>query len=106
VTSSGGLPGGPRRDGLRRALDVVRSFARSAAGDVLSHVPDTGDTTTGRAVDDFVEQAADSLRALDEAVIATMRRIDAADGMPLDAGSAAPERQERQAYRPGSRGEP
>jgi hypothetical protein len=87
VTSSGGLPGAPRRDGLLRLLDGLRLVARSAAGDVLSHVPDTGDTSTGRAVDDFVEQAADSLRALDEALTTTIRLIDTTAGMPGNGGS-------------------
>ena len=32
---------------------------------------------TGRAVDDFVDQAADALRALDEAVAETLRRLEA-----------------------------
>ena len=111
MTSSGGLPAGPRRDGLLRALDGIRTHARWAAGDVLSHVPDTGDMTTGRAVDDFVEQAADSLRALDEIVTASMRRLDSAGEMPGDGmpGSAAwwgPQRPGRDAYRPGLGGEP
>jgi hypothetical protein len=67
----------PRRDGLVRALASLRTTARAQADDVLGHVPDTGDTTTGRAVDDFVEQAADALRALDQAVAETLRRLEA-----------------------------
>jgi transposase len=66
---------GPRRDGLVRALTAVREAARAQADDVLGHVPDTGDRTTGRAVDDFVEQAADALRALDESVAETLRAL-------------------------------
>ena len=66
---------GPRRDGLVRALTAVREAARAQAEDVLGHVPDTGDRTTGRAVDDFVEQAADALRALDESVAETLRAL-------------------------------
>src|SRR5690349_16812919 len=66
---------GPRRDGLVRALTAVREVARSQSDDLLDHVPDTGDTTTGRAVDDFVEQAADALRALDESIAATLRTL-------------------------------
>ena len=66
---------GPRRDGLVRALSTVREAARAQADDVLGHVPDTGDRVTGRAVDDFVEQAADALRALDEAVAETLRAL-------------------------------
>ena len=66
---------GPRRDGLVRVLSSVREVARSEADDLLGQVPDTGDSATGRAVDDFVEQAADALRALDEAVAETLRRL-------------------------------
>ena len=66
---------GPRRDGLVRALTAVREAARAQADDVLGHVPDTGDRVTGRAVDDFVEQAADALRALDESVAETLRAL-------------------------------
>jgi hypothetical protein len=66
---------GPRRDGLVRVLIAVREVARGQADDVLGHVPDTGDAATGRAVDDFVEQAADALRALDQAAAETLQRI-------------------------------
>jgi hypothetical protein len=51
-------------------------MARAQVDDVLSHVPDTGDTATGRAVDDFVEQAADALRALDQVLAESARRLD------------------------------
>jgi hypothetical protein len=66
---------GPRREGLVRVLGAVREAARSQADDVLRHVPDTGDSATGRAVDDFVDQAADALRALDEAVAETLSAL-------------------------------
>ena len=56
-------------------VTAVREVARGQADDLLDHVPDTGDTTTGRAVDDFVEQAADALRALDESVAETLRSL-------------------------------
>ena len=68
---------GPRRDGLVRALGAVRELTRAQADDILGHVPDTGDTATGRTVDDFVDQAADALRALDEAVAETLRQLEA-----------------------------
>ena len=58
------------------ALGAVRELAR-AGGRHLGHVPDTGDTATGRTVDDFVDQAADALRALDEAVAETLRQLEA-----------------------------
>jgi hypothetical protein len=67
---------GPRHDGLVRALTTLRGVARAQADDVLAHVPDTGDAATGRAVDDFVEQAADALRALDEAAAGTLRALE------------------------------
>jgi hypothetical protein len=69
---------GPRLEGLVRVLSTVREVARAEADDLLAQVPDTGDSATGRAVDDFVEQAADALRALDEAVAETLRRISVA----------------------------
>jgi len=69
---------GPRRDGLVRVLTAVREVARGQADDLLDHVPDTGDTTTGRAVDDFVEQAVDALRALEESVSETLHTVESA----------------------------
>ena len=66
---------------------------------MLGHVPDTGDRVTGRAVDDFVEQAADALRALDEAVAtpcapsgrsAGDRRVSRRPGVVLAAGRGVP----------------
>jgi hypothetical protein len=78
VTTPAGLPDGPRRDGLVLALDAVRSVARAQASQVLTALPDAGDVTTSRAVDDLVEQAADALRALDEVVTRTVQRLGAA----------------------------
>ena len=69
-------PGGPRRDGLVRVLRSLSEVARAQADDVLSHVPDTGDTATGRAVDDFVEQAADAFGALDQVLAESARRLE------------------------------
>jgi hypothetical protein len=76
VTTSAGLPDGPRRDGLVRVLDGVRSLARGQAEQLLGALPDTGDPVVGRAVDDLVEQAADALRALDEQVARTVLELD------------------------------
>lgn len=70
---------GPRREGLVRVLGDVHELARAQADDILSHVPDTGDRATGRAVDDFVDQAADALRALEEAVAETLHRLGAGE---------------------------
>jgi hypothetical protein len=72
------MPHGPRRDGLVRTLGAVRSLARAQADDVLAALPDAGDPATGRAVDDLVEQAGDALRAVDELVTLTLRRLDGA----------------------------
>jgi len=75
---------GPRREGLVRVLRTVREVARTQADDLLGQVPDSGDPATGRAVDDFVEQAADALRALDEAVAGTLRRLAVTAAEPGD----------------------
>lgn len=80
TTSAGLLPDGPRRDGLARALDRVRSLARGQAEELLGALPDAGDPVVGRAVDDLVEQAADALRALDEQVARTLVELDRAGG--------------------------
>lgn len=88
MTTSVGRPDGPRRDGLVRTLDAVRSLARAQSDEVLGYLPDTGDRATGRAVDDFVEQAADALRALDEAVARTLAELGSPrpgdTGRPVD----------------------
>jgi hypothetical protein len=78
---------GPRHDGLVRVLTALRGVARAQADDVLGHVPDTGDAATGRAVDDFVEQAADALRALDETVVGMLRALE--DGPGTDGWQSA-----------------
>ncbi len=67
TTSAAGLAG------LVRVVDEARRSAGSAADDVLGHLPDTGDHVTGRAVDDFVEQAADAFRALETLAVETLR---------------------------------
>jgi hypothetical protein len=72
------MPAGPRRDGLVRVLTTVRSLARAQGDDVLGLVPDTGDRVTGRAVDDFAEQAADALRALHESASEALLALGAA----------------------------
>lgn len=63
-------------------LRAVRDAARTEAEVLLGQVPDTGDSATGRAVDDFVEQAADALRALDEAVTETLHRFSVTSPEP------------------------
>jgi phage-related minor tail protein len=83
---------GLRREGLVRVLTAVREVARTEADDLLSQVPDTGDSATGRAVDDFVEQAADALRALGEAVTETLRRLSVAATEPDEKAAGAAHR--------------
>lgn len=67
---------GPRRPGSATGpAEVLAELRRSAllgADALLQHVPDTGDHATGRAVDTFVEQAVDALRALAETVGETL----------------------------------
>jgi hypothetical protein len=51
-----------------RALTATRSATRTMSDALLTHVPDLGDLPTQRALDAWVEQAADTLRALSETV--------------------------------------
>jgi hypothetical protein len=51
-----------------RALAAGRSTTRTLSDDLLTHLPDLGDLPTQRALDTWVEQAADTLRALSEAL--------------------------------------
>ena len=81
---------GPRREGLVRVLRTVREVARTQADDLLGQVPDSGDPATGRAVDDFVEQAADALRALEEAVAETLHRLSVSVSEPDDGPATRP----------------
>lgn len=49
------------------ALAEARRTGLELADELLTHLPDLGDPVTQRAVDAWVEQAADSLRAVAEA---------------------------------------
>jgi hypothetical protein len=51
-----------------RALTTSRATTRAMSDDLLTHLPDLGDLPTQRALDTWVEQAADTLRALSEAL--------------------------------------
>jgi hypothetical protein len=51
-----------------RVLIAARSTARELSDELLTHLPDLGDLPTQRALDAWVEQAADTLRALSEAL--------------------------------------
>lgn len=61
-------PRGPADPATLRALAAARGVTRDLAEDLLTHLPDLGDITTQRALDAWVEQAADTLRAISEAL--------------------------------------
>lgn len=50
------------------ALGRTHRATREIADDLLAHLPDVGDPTAQRAIDAWVEQAADTMRALTEAL--------------------------------------
>ena len=75
-----GSPGAGAADpAILRALTTARSATRTMSDELLTHLPDLGDLQTQRALDAWVEQAADTLRALSEALEERL----------LDLGSAA-----------------
>lgn len=51
--------------GLGAILESLRAVAREGADEVLGHFPEVGDRPTQNALDGFLEQAADTLRAID-----------------------------------------
>lgn len=64
-----GSPGAGAADpAILRALTTARSATRTMSDELLTHLPDLGDLPTQRALDAWVEQAADTLRALSEAL--------------------------------------
>ena len=63
-----------------RALSAGRSTTRTLSDDLLTHLPDLGDLPTQRARDTWVEQAADTLRALSEALEERLLDLGAAPG--------------------------
>jgi hypothetical protein len=64
--------GGPVDAATLRALTRARRVTRDLADDLLTHLPDLGDIVTQRELDLWVEQAADSLRALSDAMEETL----------------------------------
>lgn len=60
--------GGPVDSATLRALTCARRVTRDLASDLLTHLPDLGDIGTQRELDAWVEQAADTLRALSDAM--------------------------------------
>lgn len=63
-----GTPAGTADPATLRALVTARATTRTMSDDLLTHLPDLGDLPTQRALDAWVEQAADTLRALSEAL--------------------------------------
>lgn len=63
-----GSPAGAADPATLGALVTARSTTRTMSDDLLTHLPDLGDLPTQRALDAWVEQAADTLRALSEAL--------------------------------------
>ena len=66
--TEGAAPRWPADPATLRALTRARGVTRDLADDLLTHLPDLGDITTQRALDAWVEQAADTLLALSEAM--------------------------------------
>ena len=60
--------GGSLDPATLRALTRARRVTRDLAEDLLTHLPDLGDIGTQRELDAWVEQAADTLRALSDAM--------------------------------------
>jgi hypothetical protein len=78
-----------------RDLAAGRSTTRTLSDDLLTHLPDLGDLPTQRALDRWVEQAADTLRALSEALEERLLDLGAAtgrrgDGVDHGKGDPAP----------------
>ena len=71
-----------------RALDRSRRVTAELADQLLTHLPDLGDIGTQRALDSWVEQAADTLRALSEAL--EERLIDVGSGSGGSARTTQP----------------
>src|SRR6186713_288451 len=76
----------PTADGsVLRALVAARAETRSMSDRLLDHLPDVGDLATQRLLDAWVEQAADTLRALSEAAeerLLDLGRASPPDGIP------------------------
>lgn len=66
--TEGTAPGRPATPAVLAALSDARRLGLGLADDLLTYLPDLGDPVTQRAVDGWVEQAADTLRALAEMV--------------------------------------
>jgi hypothetical protein len=77
-----GIPGAAPDASTLRALTRARAVTRELSDQLLTHLPDIGDLPTQRALDAWVEQAADTLRALADAT--EERLIDLGRGAVAD----------------------
>ncbi|WP_323096727.1 hypothetical protein [Intrasporangium sp. YIM S08009] len=68
-----------------RALVDARAGARSLSDALLTHLPDVGDLATQRLLDAWVEQGADTLRALAEALEERLLDLGSAGADPAPA---------------------
>ncbi|MDN5789935.1 MAG: hypothetical protein L0H25_03595 [Micrococcales bacterium] len=59
---------GGARPATRRALGRIHRTTREIADDLLGHLPDLGDAHAQRAVDAWVDQAAETMRALTQSL--------------------------------------
>lgn len=73
-----------------RSLAAVRASTRDLSHQLLTHLPDLGDRATQRALDAWVEQAADTLRALSEAMEDRLLEVGRA-AAPQALGSPGPD---------------
>jgi hypothetical protein len=93
MTEGSGVPSAAD-PGTLRALSSGRSSTRTLSDDLLTHLPDLGDLPTQRALDAWVEQAADTLRALSEALEERLLDLGAAPARQREddehGGPAAP----------------
>ena len=88
--TEGTAPGRPA-GAVVAALADARRAGLDLAEDLLTHLPDLGDPVTQRAVDGWVEQAADTLRAVAEAIEERLLDVGrAAEEPTLRAGRTHP----------------
>src|SRR3954451_936701 len=69
-----------------RSLTSARATTRTLSDELLTHLPDLGDLPTQRALDAWVEQAADTLRALSESLEERLLQVGSASTPPAGAG--------------------
>lgn len=75
-------PGGGFAAGLVPALVEGRAVTRAMATELLTHLPDVGEVATQRLLDAWVEQAADTLLALSDALEERILEIGAGRSHP------------------------